>query len=370
MDILIKIGFAKLFGDDPDRNLEYFLVSMILFFVFAAILFFSLLMYSRMRKIYVAKAIDLIHPDFESLLINYLFEGIELRELLASPAMKKALSRKWMRAVLLNEMLKLHDNFSGEYAVKLEVFYLEAGLINDSNKKLKSAKWHIKCKGIKELTQMHGVSLYAKILKYTHSKNNVLRREAQFSVLKMKGFAGLSFLENYGHRISEWEQLNFIAILSKVKNTDVPDLSALINSTNESLCIFAIRLVMEFNQASAIPAIEKRFAAASEVVKTVAIKALCHLHSTENAGLILNSYESGSLALKLQILDAIGNLGNEKHLEFVVSQTVSDNYHIKFHAVKALENIAGSTKLLKSQAEHDKELNRIVQHINDKRIHV
>lgn len=365
------ILFYKLPVLQGHEKLEYFLVSMILTFTGFSMLLFVLLMYSRMRKLYLEQQTRLAEPEFEGLIVKYLFEEVELHELMGSPAIKKALQRKWMRSVLLNEMLKLHGNFSGEYADKLELFYVESGLIATSLEKLKSRKWHVKCKGIKELTQMHSLSAFSKILRYTNSKNEILRREAQLSVLKLEGFKGLVFLNGYHHALTEWEQLNFIAILKKMEQKNVPPFSTWLSSSNPSLQVFALRLIIEFNQAESAQSVLHCLQSGSEEIKKLAIEVLCSLHAIEYANEVAALYNSGSHSLNLLVLDTLGKMGSTAHIDFLVRELSTNDFDTRMHALRALIELTGGTEIIaEKNIQPDEELNRIINHVNDSRIHV
>lgn len=89
--------------------------------------------------------------------------------------------------------MRLHSNFWGAYAERLEAFCNASDLLKESVERLKSAHWHIVCRGISELARMNHLASFEKTGSYTHSKNPILRREAQIAVLKLKEFSGLRF---------------------------------------------------------------------------------------------------------------------------------------------------------------------------------
>ena len=94
---------------------------------------------------------DQLMEQFQSLLIDYLFSehnDDELRKI------ERIANSDFNRRILINQMIDLSINLSGEAKDKLRELYLLMHLDLDSKNKVYYSKWHIQVKGFRELAFM------------------------------------------------------------------------------------------------------------------------------------------------------------------------------------------------------------------------
>lgn len=282
--------------------LELFLFLFILCFFFGALFLFRMVDRSRLGKIKVASDTLYLRPLFDELLIRYLFEEISLEELLGDAEVEKALKQGHRRTLLLSELLKLHENFSGAFAARLEKFYRESELVLDSEAKLLNGRWDIQCKGMRELTQMKEAGYYREMLNFSQSRNETLRQEARNSIVKLQGFSGLIFLKDFSGQMSAWEQLSLISILRSSNSVELPDFSVWLKSDNPSVREFSLRLIVEFNQAPHPDILWETFSRGNQTIRILCLQAL----EGRNAGVPgfnwLQIFKEGHPSLKEEIL--------------------------------------------------------------------
>jgi len=351
-----------------DDRLEYFLLIMIALFVFVSLFVFLLIMVSRIRHIALGYKKESLLPIYEGIINAVLFEQKDfIEELRAYPGLLKG---SFSRKVLMDELIKLHNHFSGEYADALVAIYYESGLIHDSYKKLNSLRWHIVCKGIKELSQMQVKEAYQPILKHARSWHATLRQETQLALLNLKGFKGLDFLNRLQAELNDWEQLNLIAVLDRMEKAEMPDFTKWLDSKNNSVIVFTLRLIIHFNQITAVEKLGTFLSHSDERIRLTAIKAVKKLQAQEYVPLLKARYWLEDVSLQIEILEAMTTLGSEEDISFLSQQLSSHDHALRLKATQALFMVLLNKETFFTPAfieEHG--LQQIIEHLTDKRIH-
>jgi hypothetical protein len=327
---------------DYDYKLKIFLVASIILFIGLALLFFILLILSRTKHQRNDTARSSVLLLVEDIFNKILFEDKSLEEIGKQIDITKHLKDKFFRSVLLNELLRLHGNFTGVYADKLVLFYREAELIKDSNKKLNSYKWHIKCKGAKELAQMGVSESFNDLRKLYINSNRVFKEELGYAIVRLDGFNGLIFLLDNSIKTDEWQQLNIISILNKSDKSKLPDFSFYLNSTNTHLTVFSIRLISYFKQASSLPVLSELLNHKSVKVRKLVIQAMVTFYAEEYVTTLLNNYADEAYEIKIEIIKALSVLGNETHKKFLLGQLKHPEFDVCYLSIISLQSIMGT----------------------------
>lgn len=229
---------------------EIFLTILILLFFSFAVLFLILLIISRIKKTIALNKKKFFEPIAESLLFSVVFENKSFKDLQNDEAFTSNIHNNFFRLILLDSVINLHKNYTGEYSQKIELFFLESNLIKETYKKINSRKWPDKCEGIRELAEMNITDAYSLISKNIYSKNFTLRQEAMMAMLKLKGVDGLGFLNDYKETLSDWIQLNLISIIkNNFPRTKVPYFDSFVESSNVSVSLFGKRLKAYYEQS-------------------------------------------------------------------------------------------------------------------------
>lgn len=222
---------------------ELFLTTAIILFFLLTITFLILLAVSRLKKIARLKkqaGYDILAGNF---MLSIIFENTSYSELSLEKEYAWVIQDKFFRSRLLDAVIKLHRTYTGEFAKKIETFYYESSLINDSYKKLRFGQWSVQCEAIRELAEMNVTSSYSLIAQYVNAPNLTLRQEAITAIIKLIGLKGLSFLNDYEELLTDWIQLNLISIIKyHFPTTDEPYYNSFIDSPNKSVALFGRRL--------------------------------------------------------------------------------------------------------------------------------
>lgn len=230
---------------------EIFLTVMILLFFTMALLFLILLLISRLKKITAVKKRGFYKQLADNIVFSVLFSDKTYSDFIKDVTYVSNTKIEFFRLLLLESLISLHRSYSGTYSKKLEQFYKESLLIDETYKKLTSRKWSVKCEAIIELAEMNIVESAPLIQKYVDAKSLTLRQEAIIALVKLRGLTGLNFLAEYQEVLSDWMQLN---LLSTIKNnfpvSIEPFYNSFLNSSNSSVVLFGRRLRAYYEQTN------------------------------------------------------------------------------------------------------------------------
>src|SRR5690349_20653020 len=133
------------------------LMGVILIFCLVITVLFAVILGSRIFKTNRNGTLKLIQRKYQPVFTQLLFEDDDrlLSDSFFTLFEKKDLTNEHRRSVLLEELIHLHENFTGETAVRLELIYRKLDFHKDSLRKLKSRRWYLIAKGLRELALMN-----------------------------------------------------------------------------------------------------------------------------------------------------------------------------------------------------------------------
>lgn len=240
------------------------------------------------------------------------------------------------RKFVMQELVNMKRNFTGIAGDNIVKLYIQAGFKKDSLRKFRSTTWHNKAKGIHELFVMKQEDMIPKIFKYTNNQNEFVRMEAQTAMISFLGFEGLRFLDVVTFPVSDWQQ---IKILEQLRPLDVGDMKALGNwlqSSNNTVVIFALKLAEIYQQFQVYNEVVKCLEHPLEKVRMQAVKTLVKIEEDDTASLLAQHYFKEKFTNRLNILQHIGNIASDKELKFLMLQLDDENDFLKLEAAKVI----------------------------------
>lgn len=243
------------------------------------------------------------------------------------------------RRCLLSEVVKAKLNLSGVAGQNLNKLYEHLNLNAESYRKLNNRKAHIKAKGLRELAIMEQVKYVKEIFRLTNSANELVRNEAQCALVGFYGFLGLRFLNVATYPISQWQQIQLLNKLNKITATNFDPIKKWLQSSNESIVIFALKLAAYYNCNNMHKEVEHCMQNGSQAVKLCALKYLKKMPDVNSAAQIINHYHTEDNPFKLAVIDALITIGTEKQIPFILSQLQNVNDEIKSAAATCLSQL-------------------------------
>lgn len=260
---------------------EWLLIICIALFLLAILSFLTATIYIRLKKKRRNKLSLRYAEHIEKMLFSVAFDQATMTILREDKAFNQRWKKKAYRDQFLAELIKLHRLYGGDIALKLQEFYRSSGLMKLSYNKIRSGKWYLKCEGIQELSEMEIKKAVPIILDHTTAQNETLKMVALIEVLHLQGLkGGLSLLKDYQEPINDWIQLNLLESVKEAQTSEVPDFKFLLESSNQSLVIFGLRLVSLFQQNQYMEQVQDLQNAASRQVRLQAEKTMIKLLPT------------------------------------------------------------------------------------------
>lgn len=355
------------FDTDQPSLLVRSLMIIIIISISCLIILLIWILVNRNKMRAVQTETEHLMEQFQSLLIDYLFsehnddEFSKIRHIANSP---------FNRKILINQMIDLSINLSGDAKDKLRALYLKLKLDHDSINKVYDPKWHIQIKGFRELAFMNIVDANDKIKQALKSKNDILRIEAQLALVRLNKNDPFGFLDHLVHPFTLWEQLNVHELIT-FHSLTVPQFSRWTVSPNKTVVIFALRMIQVFKQQEASPAVIETLHHPDEDIRHMAIAVCGEIQLRETLPHLKHMYKNENYRNCLAIIQAMGKMPDEMMLGFLkLVLDKEEDVQLQIEAAMAINKmgetgIAALVKLMKSEY---KNYQIIIRHVLDKRI--
>lgn len=260
---------------------------------------------------------DLV-KQFQPILSELLFNHADSdRESVRKEFGEETLSDPFKRDILLEEILHLHDNFTGESADRLEKIFKLLDLHQDALERLKSKKWHVVARGMRELAFMNVKEAYGPISAYLTHKNEMLRYEARITLMKLNDEDHLAFLDKENAQLSEWDQSYIYTMLCKMPENTIPDFSRWLDSPNGSIVDLSITMTGAFHQQQSVPKLLSMLQSSDESRRVRIIRALKKCGATVSEDSLIARYSGETPDVQKEIINSFTTLGSSKSIQFL-----------------------------------------------------
>ena len=308
------------------------------FLILLALLFILVVSFTIYKK-RIEYNKQLWHQTIAGLISEAIFSDDEELCVEITENIQTLLRKTGFRNCLLNELVKVKINLSGVSGQNLKKLYELLNLDKDSYRKLNSSKGHIKAKGLQELAIMEQVKYVKKIFKLTNSTNELVRNEAQCALVSFHGFLGLRFLNVTTYPISQWQQIQLLNKLNKMTAANFEPIKKWLQSSNESVIIFSLKLAAYYNCNNMHTDIINCMQSASQEVKLCALKYFKKMPDEACVEQIISHYFSADKMYKLALLDALITIGTQKQIPFILSQLQNNDDEIKSAAATCISQL-------------------------------
>lgn len=349
--------------------------------IFASTLVYLIIFFNRVRASYIqlktAKARELISDKLN----NYLFFMESLGQVTHNDFKRVIkefnkiknlkLENKLVRQLLIDQLIYFRQNFTATTSTLLRKLYQNLGLKDSSFYKINAGAWEVKAQGMAELRGMASMVDAADILPYTKSPNADLRVEAQAAYIGLNSADPFSFLANTTEKLVEWHQIVLFDAIAKNEDIIIPSFNTWLSSPNSSVIIFCLKLIVQYNQIDAIPALIKLLDHHDIKVQNCAIHSLGKLRAITAEQAITDHYDSFFGSSKLEALKALGSIGSRNSLQFLKSEfLITDDFYRSKNAMCSILAITNQTKaqLLADIPVKNVQQKAIINHCFDKLI--
>jgi HEAT repeat protein len=353
--------------DKPDLLIKS-ITYLIVYFLISMLLILLVILVNRNRMDSIENKKQQLKEKYQSLLVDFLFSEEKISNV--PHEIGKIAASSFNRRLLIDQMIDLSINLTGEAKNNLRSLFLLLKLEKDSLKKAYSKQWHVKVKGFRELAFMDITAANPEIIRCLLSKNEIVRMEAQMSMVRLNHEDAFGFLDHLAKSFTQWEQLSIYETIM-FHNLAIPSFDRWLFSKNKSVVLFALRMIDVFKQKEAYSNLFWMLMNEDPEVRNLTIKVIGNLKIKEALPHIKRLYKNETYENCLAIIRAMAKMPDESVLNFL--KLVLDkegDAQLQIEAAMAINNHGELGKLtLKKLMDSDyKNYQIIIKHVIDKRI--
>ena len=352
-------NFIDYFDKSPLIIQLVWMAILVMFFLVVVVIFDLFILRRSLRK--KQTRIKKLNKLFETLLVDYLYSG-EPNEKISEQQQKIVDKIQSLLATKLNKkqcvisLEKLKNEISGEMAMDVQKLYFQLNLKKYAIANLKSRNWYIVAKAIKELSTFNVSEAQQQIATFLQHKKKEVAKEAQLYFVKLFNFKGLDFLNTLTTPLTEWDQIQLLSELQNFDNQQLPDCTAWLQSTNDTIVLFTLKLANIYNQFQLKDEIIKLLIHQNTAIRVQSIELLGNWQVTEIKPLLKETFELAPTAEKLAFLQLLENTLEPDDIPFLVENSTHLNFSIQYESLKMLKTISQES------------FQKVVQHAENKRI--
>lgn len=312
--------------------------------IFSIILYLVIhLKYLRSRLRHNEKTESIYKKKFESDLINYIYSENEGEEELSNEQqviikeLSKSARNSFKREIIINTFVKLRNEISGEVAETIKELYYQTGLISYALDKLKSKKWEVIALGIRQLKQFHVTEAHDEIIKYINYPKREVRNEIQLYLVSLFYFKGLEFLNTLEKPLSEWNQIQLLEILQRFEDQEISDIKPWLNSTNDSVVHFALKLAEIYNQYEVKEELLNLLNHKNIEIRVNTIHVLSHLNIYEAKTKLMLNFDNLMLEEQIAFFKMLEYIPDSNDVHFISNHIYNPNFEIQSIAMGILK---------------------------------
>ena len=340
------------------------LIITILLSISSMIILLIIILLNRRRMEKEAKLQQYLMDKYQNLIVDYLYGSATLEEFISIA------SDNYSRQVLIDQMIDVSVNLKGEESKKLLSLYKQLGLDKDSLARAHNYRWHKKVKGFRELAFMNIKVANDVIFKALNSSNEILRMEAQIALVRLSDDDHFEFLSRLKRPFSLWEQITLHDLIIQ-HNIPVPAFKKWVTSANNTVVLFALRMIREFKQTEAEEDIKKALLHNSPEIRLLAVQVAGDLGLSSTLEIMKRMYKTQNYKTCLEIVKSMGKMPDPSMLGFLkLVLDKEDDVQLQIEATKSIERMGevGVNALVKIMKSEYKNYNIIVRHVLDRRI--
>jgi hypothetical protein len=340
------------------------LIVTILISISTMIILLVIILMNRRRMEEEQKMHQYLMEKYQSLIVDFLYGSA------GSEEFRSIASGSYSRQVLIDQMIDVSVNLKGEESNKLLVLYKYLGLDKDSLARARDYRWHKKIKGFRELAFMNIKDANDSIRKALNSSNEILRMEAQIALVRLSDNDHFEFLDQLRQPFSLWEQITLHDLIIQ-HNIPVPAFNRWLTSPNDSVVIFALRMIREFKQTEAEEDIRTCLWHRSAEVRLLSVQVAGDLRLPSTLEIMKRMYKNQDYKTCLEIVKSMGKMPDRSMLGFLkLVLDKEDDVQLQIEATKSIESMGeeGVKALVKIMKSEYKNYNIIVRHVLDRRI--
>lgn len=275
------------------------------------------------------------------------------------------------RDLFLEKLVDSEKKFSGAAQNEISKLFQDYNLEKETLKKLNQKKPYLIAGGIQEVASMRVESAVPKIASFLNHPSPLVYQEAQYAMVSFKGFDGLQFLDSVSNKISEWQQLRLLISVSHVPQNCEEKVNNWLESKNDSVIIFTLRLLRKFQMLSFYDRVLDLLEHSSEEVRIQAVQTLQSLENSSTVEHLTNSYAIQTPEVQVEIIRALKRSKDQRCVDFLKKELINHPFpKLKILAAETLFSLGHRDYLISllDDESSSEQLVQIIKHSMQEKI--
>ncbi|WP_164122044.1 MULTISPECIES: HEAT repeat domain-containing protein [Sphingobacterium] len=250
------------------------------------------------------------------------------------------------RRFFLSTLVSSEQKFMGKARDEINNLFRVYDLEQEAWRKIRSKRDYLIAGGIQELTVMKVESAVPQIALFLNHPRRQVYQEAQYAIVSFKGFDGLFFLDKLVTPLSDWQQLRLLRSIDTVPDGQMQHIVSWLGNKNETVAVFALRLIGQFQLLSYYPKVLSMLDHESITVRKHTVRILQKLENSYTVSQLISSFGQQQYEVQLEILKALKVAKSKQAEPFLQEQLWQHpNVGIKVAAAEVLMILEGKSYL-------------------------
>ena len=306
-----------------------------MFFLTTAILLVSFILYLRINKNRKSKRKAELENALLDFINQYLFDEDFDKSVEVIKFKSAYIKTKFDLKITIKQILIFDENLKGESSALIKELFLDLGLFDFVLNDLKTGNWHQKARALFVFSQLSIAIPNHFIEPLLNASRDELRQQALLYSLKLADNNPLYFLGKIKKPLTMWQQIYIENGLKYSYQGTMPDFSVWLDHGLDSVVIFCIKMIAEYNQFENIPLLMPFLKNPNEEVRLETIKSLCKMEHGELLTHITTSFSEETQLIKKEMLETIQSIGSYQNLEALIPAMSKEKWNIKIEFHKA-----------------------------------
>src|SRR5690606_25433812 len=189
---------------------------------------------------------------------------------------------------------------------------------NHLEKELEFSNTHRQLRAFQSLSRLSLTVSDSKILPYTYSRNNSLKKESRSTYIGVSNNDPFKFFDIENYNLNYWDQISLLNQLEMHHGDNLPNFSKWIKySKDKSQTIFLIRAVAYFKQIHSVDVLKELLSSEDHEIRREVILTLGKMKIATVENDLKNMYYNQPAECQNAIIEAIALLQSGKSLNFL-----------------------------------------------------
>ena len=245
------------------------------------------------------------------------------------------------KELLINIILDLKKSLSGSSRAQLLEIAATLELSDHALRKLRRSSFNTQVQGLREISglQLSDPTVWERVKQIQHSRHAALSQEASLTLIKIGDSPDLSFLNTFSTSLSQWQQIHIHHCLRNFERHQLPDFSQWLTSDNESIVLFSLRMIAEFQQQQARELVISQLFHKSANIVTEAIYTVSQLKITDAIPTLISLLHQPNPRIQISSIRAIGQLGNNQQINALDNLLRDSSYWVRQATSEAIAQL-------------------------------